>query len=167
MLDENSPAVQAHLSIVQSAIERMATNSASSKTWCITLVAAILVIFADKSDSRFAYLAVVPTVLFCVLDAYYLAIEKGFREAYEVFITLLHNQQVTLPHLYVVKPAGGFGTHLVDAFRSFSVLPFYVVLVAIIILAQQFVLKCQLPETPVAPANTSTHSRTPDGADGK
>jgi len=39
---ENSQAVQSHLSIIQSVIQRMASNSTSSKAWCITLVSAIL-----------------------------------------------------------------------------------------------------------------------------
>jgi len=45
---EESPTVQAHLGIAQAVIQRMAANSASCKAWCITLVAAILVIVADK-----------------------------------------------------------------------------------------------------------------------
>jgi len=35
---ENSDAVQAHLGISQSVIQRMATNSASCKGWCIAIV---------------------------------------------------------------------------------------------------------------------------------
>jgi hypothetical protein len=32
---ENSQAIQAHLTIIQSIIQRMASNSSSCKTWCI------------------------------------------------------------------------------------------------------------------------------------
>jgi len=45
---ENPQVVQSHLTILQAVIQRMASNSASSKTWCVTLVSAILVIVADK-----------------------------------------------------------------------------------------------------------------------
>ena len=38
----DSTAVQAHLSIMQDVIRRMAGNSASCKNWCIVLVAALL-----------------------------------------------------------------------------------------------------------------------------
>lgn len=53
---ENSQAIQTHLEITQSVIQRMAVNSASCKTWCITLVSAILVIVADKGKPCSTYL---------------------------------------------------------------------------------------------------------------
>ena len=76
---ENSEAVQSHLSILQSVIQRMASNSSSSKAWCITLVSAVLVIVADKGKPDYAYISFIPILLFLFLDAYYLALEKGFR----------------------------------------------------------------------------------------
>lgn len=79
---EDSQAVQAHLGIMQDVIQRMASNSASCKTWCITLVSAILVVVADKGKPEYAWLALIPTVLFFALDAYYLALEKMFRLSY-------------------------------------------------------------------------------------
>ena len=48
--DEESPAAQAPMGITQSIIRRMASNGASSKAWCITLVSAIVVIDADKGS---------------------------------------------------------------------------------------------------------------------
>ncbi|MGB2959578.1 MAG: hypothetical protein WBD30_11890, partial [Bacteroidota bacterium] len=78
--EENPQAIQAHLQIAQSVIQRMASNSSSCKAWCITLVSAILVIVAGKTDSQYALIAVIPTILFLVLDTYYLALENGFRQ---------------------------------------------------------------------------------------
>ena len=71
---EDSPGVQAHLGISQSVIQRMASNSASCKAWCITLVSAILVIVADKGNPQYALIAIIPTALFLILDSYYLAL---------------------------------------------------------------------------------------------
>ena len=65
--DINSQAVQSHLSITQSVIQRMATNSSACKAWCITVVSAILVIVADKGKSQYAYIAIIPNILFFVL----------------------------------------------------------------------------------------------------
>ena len=45
-LNENSPAVQTHLTMMQGVINRMAENSRSCKVWCVTLVAAVLVLVA-------------------------------------------------------------------------------------------------------------------------
>src|SRR2546426_12383360 len=97
---EDSPAVQAHLSIAQSVIQRMATNSASSKAWCITLVSAILVIVANKDKPDYTWLAAIPTFLFLALDAYYLSLERGFRNSYNTFVGRLHN-------FFIVAPEGG------------------------------------------------------------
>ena len=58
-LSETSPSVHAHLSILQSVIQRMASNSTSCKTWFITVVSAILVIVADKGKPNFAFIALV------------------------------------------------------------------------------------------------------------
>lgn len=43
-----SSAVQAHVSMLQGIINRMANNSANCKTWTITIVAAMLVLLVDK-----------------------------------------------------------------------------------------------------------------------
>lgn len=42
-----SSAVQAHVSMLQGIINRMANNSANCKTWTITIVAAMLVLLVD------------------------------------------------------------------------------------------------------------------------
>ncbi len=101
---EDSPAVQAHLSITQAVIQRMASNSASCKAWCITLVSAILVIVADKGKPNYALIAGIPTILFLILDAYYLALERCFRDSYNSFIDKLHGGRVATSDLYAVTP---------------------------------------------------------------
>ncbi|WP_414544018.1 hypothetical protein [Nostoc sp. CCY0012] len=45
-LTPDSNSVQSYLNILQGVIARMANNSASCKTWCISLVSAILVVLA-------------------------------------------------------------------------------------------------------------------------
>ena len=137
---ENSQAVQSHLTILQSVIQRMATNSASSKAWCITLVSAILVIVAEKSKPQYALLALVPTILFFVLDAYYLGLERGFRNAYNSFIRKLHNQALQPEDLFVVVPKGGLVRLFISSLASFSVWPFYGMLAAMIYAAKVLVI---------------------------
>lgn len=137
---ENSQAVQAHLSIMQSVIQRMATNSSSSKAWCITLVSAILVIVADKGKPQYAWIAVVPAFLFFVLDAYYLALEKGFRNSYDSFIEKLHSERLAAPDLFVVVPKGCLFVLFFKSLGSFSVLPFYAMLLGMIYAAKVFVI---------------------------
>ena len=55
------PAVQGYLSMLQGIINRMAGNSASCKTWTVTLVTALLVLVVEK-DIRLPnpYLCLLP-----------------------------------------------------------------------------------------------------------
>jgi hypothetical protein len=138
--EENIQAIQAHLSIMQTVVNRMATNSSSSKAWCITLVSAILVLVADKGKPNYAWLAGIPIFLFLFLDAYYLALEIGFRDSYNDFIEKLHAKKLQASDLYHVKPKGNLGVLMSTAIFSISVWPFYVTLVIMIYLAQRLVI---------------------------
>ncbi len=93
--DGESASIQTHLGIIQNVIQRMATNSSSCKAWCVTLVSAVLVIIADKGKPEYAWIAMLPTIVFAALDAYYLALEKAFRNSYNEFISKLHSQSLT------------------------------------------------------------------------
>ena len=139
-LKESSPSVHAHLANMQSVIQRMASNSSSSKAWCITLVSALLVIVADKGKSNYAWLAVIPTVLFLVVDAYYLALEKGLRDAYNAFIDKPHREDLQPSDLYAVAPSGPLTKQFVRSLISFAVWPFYLTLLVMIYLAKVLVL---------------------------
>lgn len=140
-ISETSPSVQTHLGILQGVIERMASNSTSAKAWCITIVSAILVLVADKEKPDYAFLALLPTLLFVALDAYYLAMEKGFRNAYNQFVKKLHKGTITADDLFSVQPVGSSSRLQWEAFKSFSVWGFYAVLVVLILIARTFVLK--------------------------
>src|ERR1035437_3852380 len=97
---ETSGAVQAHLEMSQGLIQRMASNCASSKAWCITLVSAILVVAADMGKRDFAMLAAIPVLLFLARDTYYLALEIRFRTSYNRFIKKLHDGEIEADDLY-------------------------------------------------------------------
>lgn len=71
-----------HLEFVQSVITRMNTNSFQLKGWMITIVSALLALFASKSNGLYILVAIVPTLIFWFLDAYYLQQERKFRGLY-------------------------------------------------------------------------------------
>ena len=140
-LSEESTAVQAHLTITQGVIQRMAENSRSCKVWCVTLVSAILVLVARTGSSEHAMIALAPTVLFLVLDAYYLSLEVAFRKSYDAFVGKVHDGQASTLDLYTIAPSGSIARGLVGAmFRSFSVLPFYLVVTVTVLLAWRLIL---------------------------
>lgn len=138
---EDSPGVQAHLSIMQAIIERMAANSASCKAWCIALVSAVLVLVADKGKPNYALIAAIPTVLFLVLDSYYLALERRFRGSYNSFVMKVHDGEVASSDLYAVTPSGPALREFAKCLLSFSVWPLYLTLGGMILLVRRVVIE--------------------------
>lgn len=139
-LEESSPSVQTHLGIIQGVIQRMASNSGSCKTWCVTIVSAILVVVADKENPSLALVAVFPTALFAVLDVYYLALEKGFRSSYNEFIRKLHVGELKAEDLYSIVPIGNQSHLQFEALKSFSAWGFYLPLIAFAVIVQSVVI---------------------------
>ena len=140
-LDPLSPAVHAHLTIMQGVITRMAENSRHCKVWCVTLVAATLVLVARTGEPQHALIAIVPIVLFLVLDAYYLALERGFRESYNSFVSGLAGNETTVADLYKVGPKGSIPRHFVSTLLgSFAILPLYALLAATVVVAWLLIL---------------------------
>ena len=129
---ETSEAVQFHLSIMQAVIQRMSGNSASCKAWCITLVAAIFVVVSDKGRPQYTLIAVVPTLLFFVLDSYYLALERSFRNTYEDFVNRLHEGSIVGRDLYYVASPKHRLKGLLSAAVTFSVALFYITVLIMI-----------------------------------
>jgi hypothetical protein len=65
----------AHLQMIQAIITRMASNSFLIRGWTVTLVAATFALAAKDADGRYILVAYGPTVMFWLLDGYYLAQE--------------------------------------------------------------------------------------------
>ena len=139
----DSPAVQSYLTILQGVIGRMATNSAAAKTWCIALVSAIIVVIADKGQPGYVWIALVPASLFFLLDAYYLGLERQFRERYNAFIGKLHQGNAEVEDVFIVTPGGGLSGTMKAALRacgSVSVWPFYVLLSLTLVAVRLWIL---------------------------
>ncbi len=142
-INVDSPSVQSYLTILQGVITRMASNSSSAKSWCIALVSAIVVVIADKGDPAYVWIALVPIVLFCFLDAYYLGLERLFRDGYNAFIRKLHAGSAAIEDVFIVVP-GSAGTVLraaAAALLSLSIWPFYGLLVLTLLLVKGWVLR--------------------------
>ena len=139
----DSPSVQSYLTILQSVISRMATNISSCKTWCVSLVSAIIVIVADKGKPNYVWISVVPVVLFLLLDSYYLALERQFRTVYNDFIRKLHFGSATVDDVFYVAPRTGTGATTVNILKaggSIAVWPFYVLLAVMLLVVRVWVL---------------------------
>ena len=125
ILNEESSAVQCHLSILQGVVQRMADNSRSCKLWRITIVSATLVLLATNEPPDLVRLAVIPTIIFLFLDTYYLVLERRFRCSYNGFIKKMHVGKLEPPDLYIIVPTGSKYRQFCSSLLSFSICSFY------------------------------------------
>ena len=112
-------------------------------------MAAILVVVSDKSKTSFTFVALLPILVLCFLDAYYLGLEQGFRHTYNAFVAKLRDGNATVADLYVIVAKNKVNSKdnfnpvmaTVQGFSSFSVYPLYSTLTAILLLGYFFVFK--------------------------
>lgn len=84
-----------HLEFIQAVITRMNANSFQIKGWMITIVSALLALYASsEANTTYIFVAIMPTVLFWFMDAYYLQQERKFRAVYDDVI--LENSTIKL-----------------------------------------------------------------------
>ena len=73
-----------HLEFIQSAIARMNQNSINIKTWCITILTAFSGLAKATLIRDAISVVLVLLFIFCIMDSYYLYLERGFRHLYEI-----------------------------------------------------------------------------------
>ena len=131
--------------MMQRAISRMAENSRSCKVWCVTLVAAVLVLVAQTGEPKHALIALVPTLLLLFLDAYYLALERAFIRSQNTFVDKLHKGKLEPADVYRIAPSGMGLLTVGRCLGSVSIWLFYALLVATVVLAWQLILPSATP----------------------
>ena len=72
-----------HLEFIQQAINRMASNLFLLKGWTVTLIVAMFALGANESKGFYFVLAYFPTLMFWLLDGYFLSQERRFRSLYD------------------------------------------------------------------------------------
>lgn len=80
-----------HLEFIQNVITRMNTNSFMIKGWAVTLVAALFALSAKEANTKFYFIAFIPIVAFWILDGFFIATERRFRELYKIAATKTEN----------------------------------------------------------------------------
>jgi hypothetical protein len=126
----DNPAAIAHINLLQGIITRLANNSGSCKTWCLTLVGALLSLAGATHVPALITFALVPVVIFGFLDTMYLAQEKAYRNLYKRVMTSIQGQTYALKDAFDAKASVGFNDFL-NALRSWSVFPVYLGLIIV------------------------------------
>lgn len=84
MTDE---ATRHHLDIIQSVVNRLSGHSFSIKAWSVGLVSGIMIFAQAGSNARYAAFALLPCLAFWWLDAYYIRLERLYRQLYEAVLS--------------------------------------------------------------------------------
>ena len=90
-----------HLEFIQSNIARMNQCAFQMKGWAITIVSALLALFASsidketgKGETMYILVAIFPVFIFWILDSYYLQQENKFRRIYDDIIANLNKNTI-------------------------------------------------------------------------
>ncbi|MGY1950138.1 hypothetical protein [Pseudomonas pergaminensis] len=120
----------AHLTFIQGVVNRMAANSFLVKGWTIALIAALLAIAADKITFAYMLVVLVPVILFWWLDSYYLMQERLYRELYK---DVSQKASGSIDFNMDSSTYKGRVESFFEIARSSSVGPFYLVIVALLV----------------------------------
>ena len=129
-----------HLDYIQNIITRMNTNSFQIKIWTITIVAAILALYANSGNSCFILIGIIPTFIFWFLDSYYLMMERKFRGLYNDIAGISKNPKEIKP--FEMRPdlyKGGKYCYW-NVFLSVTILLLYSLIILLLIILF-FILK--------------------------
>jgi hypothetical protein len=121
----DSPAAIAHINLMQGIINRLANNSASCKTWCLTLVSALLSLAGATRTPGIVTFALVPVVVFGFMDTMYLAQERAYRKLYSDTVESIRSRSYALGVAYGARTAPLTFSDFCSALKSWSIFPVY------------------------------------------
>jgi len=121
-----------HLNMIQQVITRMGNNSFELKGWSVGMMIAIYA-FAGQNSHKAVVVTLIPLIVFWFLDSYYLTLERKFRALYDD-VRLRKEDEIdfdmNFDNIVVsMKDLKKYG--FVNVFISKTVLPFYLVCIAI------------------------------------
>jgi len=130
----DNSAVTAHITLLQAIIARLATASASSKTWCLTLVGALLSFAAGMKSPQLASFAIMPILIFAFVDANYLAQERAYRALFGAVVAKIRDGSYSRADSFEARAPLERGAVL-KALGSWSIWPVYLSLLLAYVVA--------------------------------
>jgi hypothetical protein len=140
----DNPAATKHIDVLQGIINRLANNSASCKTWCLTLAGALLSLAGATKVPELVFIVIVPLLVFRYLDSRYLAQEIAYRNKYNALIKRIQDGAYARGDVFDAS-AQSTKTDLKAALASWSVRPLYltmILLFAAYVIAYLIAWKC-------------------------
>jgi hypothetical protein len=113
------------LTMVQANIARIGNYGATIKNWCITLTTAVCGFAITAHQPLLTWLALLPVVIFALMDAEYLRVERQFRKTYD----RIRKENWDAPPDFDVSPDRSSDIGLIAVLCSWSIMSFYLPLV--------------------------------------
>jgi len=120
----------------QSVITRLANNGVQVKTWCVTALAALVALAADAGRPELLIVALAVVLTFCMLDAYYLSLERHFRQVSQQLVERVGRGEATGWTVFFKVEGPGAErdwSRIVACAKSLAISPFYVGVGALLI----------------------------------
>lgn len=105
---EKNQELYSYLGFIQNVITRMGQNSFQAKAWCITIASALTAIMFGSGKSIPCVVGIFASVLFCLLDSYYLYLEREYRQLYNIAAGLADNQSCKPFDMAIPREYRGF-----------------------------------------------------------
>lgn len=72
-----------YLEAIQRVVDRLSNTSFIHKGWAVSLVAGLMALATSGTNHGYVLIAYIPTVVFWLLDAYFLMMERQYRQLFE------------------------------------------------------------------------------------
>lgn len=137
---ENEGCIMTYLQFLQDVISRMANNSSQIKV----LITAIYTIFTTilvgiNKFKEYWWIGLIITFIGMLMDAYYLALERMYRDKYNNFVNGLKGNRINAKEIFNMNPKSTklkfeIFAVMIESFNSFSICGFYILFIVITIL---------------------------------
>lgn len=126
--------MEAHLSMIQGVVNRLAQSSFLLKGWSVVLVSALLAFAAASSEEAILVVAFLPALAFWGLDGYFLWQERLYRALYDFVRT---QEEADLDYELDTRAVPGLGSQhrWLNAVSSRTLLVFHGAILATIVAA--------------------------------
>lgn len=137
---KNHPSVTCYIEMLQNNISRMSSHSGIVKaSMCVIYTIVITIILTIQNLDMYWWITLPITICMAILDSYYLALEKVYRDKYDEFVDKLNLNRLDSQEIYNMKPRTTslkfeVLARTIYAFKSFSIFGFYGVFIIISII---------------------------------
>jgi len=123
-----------YLEAIQRVIDRLSTTSFILKGWAVSLVAGLMALAASGTNKDYVLIAYIPIAVFWFLDAYFLMMERQYRDLFKENADLSEKLEY-----FSIKRQNGDIDLYTRAFFSITMLLTYIPLIAATVIIMFFI----------------------------